>query len=127
MIVQPRATSLTFSTRLAGDFEYADKWDPDLKKASAYLNTWMYVVREYEDATDDCVSRTDDSRGCNEVSAASAINAWEKAVAFRVGSIEGTEGNSKEGNYGTLLCALAERRCINFKTYCLTTPYPLAN
>ena len=87
----------------------------------------MYVVREYEDATDDCVSRTDDSRGCNEVSAASAINAWEKAVAFRVGSIEGTEGNSKEGNYGTLLCALAEPRCINFKTCCLTTPYPLAN
>ena len=26
MIVPPRAISLTFSTRLAGDFDYADKW-----------------------------------------------------------------------------------------------------
>ena len=77
----------------------------------------MYVVREYEDAIDDCVSCTDTSRGCNEFSADSAINAWDEGVAFSVGSIEGTEGNSKEGNYGTLLYALAERRCIDFKTY----------
>ena len=26
MIIPPRAISLTFSTRLAGDFDYADKW-----------------------------------------------------------------------------------------------------
>ena len=31
-------------------------------------------------------------------------------------SLEGTEGNSREGNYGMLLYALAERRCIDFKT-----------
>ena len=129
MIVPPRAISLTFSTRLAGDSDYADKWvgaaiGEAKTQASAPPNTWMCVVREYEDAIDDCFSCTDTSRGCNEFSTASAIN---EGVAFSVGSIEGTEGNSKEGNYGTLLCALAERRCINFKTYCLTTPYPLAN
>ena len=84
----------------------------------------MYVVREYEDAIDDCVSCTDTSRGCNEFSADSAINAWDEGVAFSVGSIEGTEGNSKEGNYGTLLYALAERRCIDFKT-CSLLPHAL--
>ena len=115
-----------------GNADFSQITDKSILKAAAitaaaHLNTWMYVVREYEDAIDDCVSCTDTSRGCNEFSADSAINAWDEGVAFSVGSLEGTEGNSREGNYGTLLYALAERRCIDFKTCCLTTPYPLAN
>ena len=105
-----------------GNADFSKVTDESIRKAaaivgSAHLNTWMYVVREYEDAIDDCVSCTDTSRGCNEFSADSSINAWDEGVAFSVGSLEGTEGNSREGNYGMLLYALAERRCIDFKTY----------
>ena len=93
----------------------------DVRKAaavtgSAFLATWMYVVREYEDAIDDCSECTDTTRGCNENSADDAVGAWDEGVAFSTGSLEGTEGNSRKGSYGVGLYALAERRCIEFKT-----------
>ena len=103
-----------------GNADFSKITDESIRKAAAvtaaaHLNTWMYAVREKEDALDDCVECTNTSRGCN----APSINAWDEGVAFSVGSLEGTEGNSREGNYGTLLYALAERRCIDFKTYSL--------
>ena len=93
----------------------------DVRKAaavtgSAFLATWMYVVREYEDAIDDCSECTDTTRGCNENSADDAVGAWDEGVAFSTGSLEGTEGNSRNGSDGVGLYALAERRCIEFKT-----------
>ena len=72
-----------------GDFDYADKWVsaalngtnmafssgkhgpnefaalPDasrveaVKKGSAYMNVWMYAIREFEDAIDDCTTCAD--------------------------------------------------------------------
>jgi len=116
-----------------GEFDYADKWvsaaldgtkfdltngDADFsvfndastrveaaKKGSAYLNTWMYVIREFEDATDDCQSSC---IGCND----DPVHAWDEGVAFYTGSLEGPNGAGS----GKLLYALADKRCQNFKT-----------
>ena len=125
-----------------GDFDYADKWvsaalagtdmsfssgkhGPNafstlgdaarkeaVKKGTAYMNVWMYAVREFEDAIDDCTSCTSE---CNEFSVNSgSVHAWDEGVAFYAGSLEGTEvgGNSA----GKLVYRLAEKRCANFGT-----------
>merc|ERR1719375_2749168 len=76
-----------------------------IKKGSAYMNVWMYVIREFEDAIDDCKTCTSE---CNEHSANSgSVHAWDEGVAFYTGSLEGTEpgGNSA----GKLIYRLAEK------------------
>ena len=65
----------------------------------------MYVIRELEDAVDDCVKGCDRD-DCND----DAVHALDEAVAFYTGS---TQGNGSNGN---LLYALAEKRCLNFGT-----------
>merc|ERR1740133_609722 len=125
-----------------GDFDYADKWvsaalggtdmtfssgkfGPNAfstmhndarveaaKKGSAYMHVWMYAVREFEDAIDDCTSCTSD---CNAHSTNSgSVHAWDEGVAFYTGSLEGTAqgGNSA----GVMVYRLAEKRCGNFGT-----------
>ena len=125
-----------------GDYDYADKWvsaalagtnmsfssgkhSPNnfavlgdrarleaVQKGTVYLNVWMYVIREFEDAIDDCTSCTTE---CNEHSTNSnSVHAWDEGVAFYTGSLEGTAygGNSA----GKLLYRLAEKRCANFGT-----------
>lgn len=81
-----------------------------IKKGTAYMNVWMYVIREMEDAIDDCEAScaTD---ACND----DQVHAWDEAVAFYTGSVPKTSG---EG--GHLLYTLAQKRCENFGT-CLTT------
>ena len=101
-----------------GDFDYADKWvsaalagesmsftsgkhGPNdfsalgdaarieaVKKGAAYMNVWMYAVREFEDAIDDCLTCTSE---CNEFSVNSgSVHAWDEGVAFYTGTLEGT-------------------------------------
>jgi hypothetical protein len=130
-----------------GDFDYADKWvsaalsgtmmtftsgkhGPNnfhtlggdarkeaAQKGTAYMNVWMYVVREFEDAIDDCNTcvRTDTENNCNEHSTSTvSVHAWDEGVAFYTGSLEGTaHGGSTAGK---LLYRLAEKRCANFGT-----------
>ena len=83
------------------------------QKGTAYMNVWMYVVRELEDAIDDCVT------GCIDCNYASA-HAWDEAVAFYTGSLEGETGISQFGHrtgvFGKLLYALADKRAGNFKS-----------
>ena len=113
-----------------GDFDYADKWvsaalaGTDLvfasgkhgpnnfsalgdaarieavKKGTAYMNVWMYTVREFEDAIDDCTSCTSN---CNEHSTnADSVHAWDEGVAFYTGSLEGTAyGGDGDGKLPT--------------------------
>ena len=83
-----------------------------VKKGTAYMHVWMYVVREFEDAIDDCTSCTSE---CNEHSTNSgSVHAWDEGVAFYTGSLEGTAyGGSGDGK---LLYRLAEKRCANFGT-----------
>lgn len=52
-----------------------------------------------------------------------AVNAWEKAIATWTGSIEGEYGRNlrEPGETGKFLEALAEKRCVNFKTCGVST------
>lgn len=74
-----------------------------MSKASAYMNIWMYVIREMEDALDDCEFQEDIDSG---------VHSWDEAVAFYTGSLEGQEGLGD----GVLIYDLADKRCQDFKT-----------
>ena len=76
-----------------------------VKKGTAYMNTWMYVIREFEDAIDDCSTSSIDNNY-------DAAHAWDEGVAFYAGSLEGTEGAGS----GKMIAALADKRCQNFGT-----------
>jgi len=76
-----------------------------IKKGTAYMNVFMYVIREYEDALDDCEKACID---CND----SAVHAWDEGVCFYTGSLEGKDGSGS----GKLLYGLADKRCQNYKT-----------
>jgi hypothetical protein len=78
-----------------------------IKKATSYMHIWMYVIREMEDAIDDCKEECD-MDNCND----DPVHAWDEAVAFYTGSLEGTDGSGS----GKLPYALADKRCVNFKT-----------
>ena len=71
------------------------------------MSIWMHVIRKLENSLDGC---KDDCKktGCNDPVSVH----WDEAVAFYTGSLEGGEGS---GN-GKLLHAIADQRCINFKT-----------
>merc|ERR1719482_1676235 len=125
-----------------GDFDYADKWvsaalagtdmtfssgkyGPNafsgmhssarveaVKKGTAYMNVWMYAIREFEDAIDDCTSCTSN---CNLHSTNyNAVHAWDEGVAFYAGAREGTAHGGNSG--GVMVYRLAEKRCANFGT-----------
>ena len=77
------------------------------KKTSAYMNVWMYIIREYEDAIMDCQS------GCSGIECnMDPVHAWDEGWAFYAGSLEGTTGDSA----GVMPYRLAEKRCKNFGT-----------
>lgn len=117
-----------------GTFDYADEWitaaftggqtnfdngDGDFtsldeqgllqvaQKGTAYLSVAMYVLRELEDAVDDC-ERGCETDDCND----DAVHALDEAVAFYTGVLEGTDGSG----VGNLMYDLADKRCANFKT-----------
>lgn len=78
-----------------------------IKKGTAYMNIWMYVIREMEDALDDCQEGCT-IENCND----DPVHAWDEGVAFYTGSLEGTDGSGS----GKLLYSLADKRCSNYKT-----------
>ena len=83
-----------------------------VKKGSVYMNVWMYVIRELEDAYDDCMV-CPDGTNCNPHSHnGDSVHALDEAVAFYTGSLEGTSGSQS----GKLLYRLADKRCENFGT-----------
>ena len=79
-----------------------------IKKGTVYLNLFMYVIREFEDAINDCQSDCDPNTTCND----DPVHAWDEGVAFYTGSQEGIDGRST----GKFLHQLADKRCQNFKT-----------
>lgn len=78
-----------------------------IKKGTSYMSIWMYVIREMEDALDDCIEGCT-IEGCNDDS----VHAWDEGVAFYTGSLEGEDGAGS----GKLVYNLADKRCSNFKT-----------
>lgn len=79
-----------------------------IKKGSAYMNVFMYVIREFEDAVVDCKTECDTGVNCND----DPVHAWDEGVAFYAGSLEGEDGETD----GKLLHALADKRCQNYGT-----------
>jgi uncharacterized protein (DUF305 family)/plastocyanin len=75
------------------------------KKTSAYMNVWMYVVREFEDAIADCQAGC---INCND----DPVHAWDEGVAFYTGSLEGADGSGS----GAMIYNLADKRCDDFGT-----------
>ena len=100
-------TSLTLGTGGTTDFSGVDDAArvEAVKKGTAYMAVWMYVVREFEDAIDDCVTGSITANY-------GSVHAWDEGVAFYAGSLEGTDGSSS----GKMVYRLAEKRCANFKT-----------
>ena len=70
------------------------------------MNVFMYVIRELEDGLDDCKIECID---CNF----NSVLAWDEAVAFYAGSLEGSDD---AGLGGEFMFALSNKRCVNFKT-----------
>ena len=79
-----------------------------IKKGTVFMNVWMYVIRELEDAIDDCKSDCDPTTTCN----LDPVLAWDEGAAFYTGSLEGRDGSGE----GVMLHSLADKRCANFKT-----------
>lgn len=92
-----------------GDADFSmyglDGRDQAVRKGTAYLSVFMYVIYELEDAFGDC------ERGCIQCND-SPVHAWDEGVCFYTGSIEGQDGAPA----GKLLHQLADKRCANFKT-----------
>jgi hypothetical protein len=91
-----------------------------IKKATAYMNAYMYAIREFEDAIDDChagcpngIVGSQNGVDCNSLST-KAVHAWDEGVAFYTGSREGAAAGGNTN--GVLSYRLAEKRCANFKT-----------
>jgi hypothetical protein len=78
-----------------------------VKKGSAYMNVWLYTIREFEDAIDDC------ENGCTTCNM-DGVHAWDEGVAFYTGSLEGDISGGTSS--GKLLYRLAQKRCSNFGT-----------
>jgi hypothetical protein len=100
------STSFSNGNANFGLYDFEGKTEA-IKKGSAYMNVWMYVIREMEDALDDCQSDCT-IENCND----DPVYAWDEAVAFYTGSLEGKDGSGS----GVLLHQLADKRCENFKT-----------
>lgn len=89
-----------------GVYSYAGR-EQIIKKTSAYMVILMYAIREMEDALDDC-KESCVIESCND----DPVHAWDEAVAFYTGSLQGWDGSGA----GKLTYNLAEKRCQNFKT-----------
>ena len=72
-----------------------------IKKGTAYMNVFMYVIYELEDALDDC------EQGCINCNA-DPVHAWDEGVCFYTGSTEGQDGTAD----GYLLHQLADKRYV---------------
>ena len=95
-----------------------------VKKVLAYTSTYIDLNQYFEESFDEI------QKGCNWSKdlyingepntnpCTKAVNAWEKALATWSGSMEGKYGRNLQepGNSGMFLQALAEKRCVNFKT-----------
>lgn len=117
--IQGTATGFSYSR---GNMDFTNTDDAlrkeCIKKGTAYMNAWMYAIREFEDAIDDCKAGcvngiVGTGTDCNDLSIAS-VHAWDEGVAFYTGSLEGA--NAGGDSDGVFSYRLAEKRCKNFKT-----------
>merc|ERR1712091_353390 len=107
-----------FKGTAVGDIDFSKVgWDfrkETIGKGIVYLNVFPYVIWEMQDAINDCkVGKLSEN--------ADSVHAWDEAVAFYTGSLEGTTQGGTGGlsggvGEGELQFTVAEKRCINFGT-----------
>jgi len=109
----------TFNGEVIGDIDMSAVGDDFrrevIQKGIVYLNVYPYVIWEMQDAINDCNTGDVDMND-------NSVHAWDEAVAFYTGSLEGV---SQGGNNGLDSCTdgdcelqfmLADKRCMNFGT-----------
>lgn len=74
-------------------------------KTSQYMVVYMAALEAMYEAIDDC--RSNDSQR-----KANAANEWDKAAAYLIGSLEGTESGGTDR--GLMMYSLANKRCEQF-------------
>jgi hypothetical protein len=77
------------------------------QKGSQYLNVWMYVIHEMEEAIEDCLESVSPSTH------------WDEAIAFYTGSTTLLNPTTTTG-LGVFQYGLAEKKCPLFNTCVLT-------
>jgi len=109
----------TFNGEMIGDIDMGAVGDDFrrevIQKGIVYLNVFPYVIWEMQDAVNDCktgdVNMNDNS-----------VHAWDEAVAFYTGSLEGVSQGGSNGldecddDNCMLQFMLADKRCKNFGT-----------
>jgi len=109
----------TFNGEVIGDINMSAVGDEFrrevIQKGIVYLNIFPYVIWEMQDAINDCNTGDIDQND-------NSVHAWDEAVAFYTGSLEGV---SQGGNNGLDSCTdgdcelqfmLADKRCTNYGT-----------
>merc|ERR1719189_2183932 len=86
-----------------------------IQKGIVYLNIFPFVIWEMQDAINDCNTGNINKN-------ADSVHAWDEAVAFYTGSLEGVSQGGLDGldscstTCGQLQFQLAEKRCKNYGT-----------
>jgi len=101
-----------------GDIDFATVGDDFrrevIQKGIVYLNVFPYVIWEMQDAINDC------NNGNLTANDNPSVHAWDEAVAFYTGSLEGVSKGGVDGldsgSGGQLQFMLADKRCTNFGT-----------
>ncbi|EOD33070.1 hypothetical protein EMIHUDRAFT_455896 [Emiliania huxleyi CCMP1516] len=112
-------TNMAFSSGRHGPYDFATLGDTArieaVKKGTAYMNVWMYVIRDCEHCPD--------GENCNEFSDSDLdpntalykpVHSFDEGVAFYAGSLEGP--NVSGSSAGKTVYLLAEKRYANFDT-----------
>jgi len=96
-------------------FTFAGKGDDFrievIKKSVVYQNVYNYIIWEMQDAINDCKVLEHSNPGSTN-----SVHAWDEAVAFYTGSLEGTaEGGLQvsSNSQGQLMYGLANKRGCN--------------
>jgi len=109
----------SFEGTTVGDIDFGSVGDDFRKeviqKGIVYLTVYPYVIWEMQDAINDC-----NAGGINNND--NSVHAWDEAVGFYTGSLEGVSQGGLEGLdscsevCGQLLFQLADKRCKNYGT-----------
>lgn len=92
---------------MTGEFAGADyvTRKEAITKGAVYQNVYMYVLREFYDAVEDCEAGTINDNDAG-------VHAWDEGVAFYIGQLAYADGDGPS-NLGW---KLGQKRCANFGT-----------
>jgi hypothetical protein len=87
-----------------------------IQKGISYLNAFPYVIWEMQDAVNDCRDGDLAKNDASGMNFGNSVYAWDEAVAFYTGSIEGASTGGIGDLSGKMQYYLGNKRCENFGT-----------